>query len=121
MSGQEGAARHLTAVELIGMPSETLKLVEECTGEGELLRRGEILGRVRYRISRYQGMLEGSGLPVPGMHRIEGSIDLDDATGLVGASLTLRLEDGRSLPITLAEGGRVLTEGHGPAHGCSCC
>jgi hypothetical protein len=48
--------------------------------------------------------------------------EIEDATGLVGATFTLELEDGRSLNLTLADdGGRVLAEGHGPKHGCSCC
>jgi hypothetical protein len=33
----------------------------------------------------------------------------------------LRLEDGRALPVTLADAcGRVLSEGHGPSR-CQCC
>ena|SRR5690606_5660660 len=102
-----------------------LKLVEECAGVGDLVRNGERLQRVTYRISRYQGMLEGSGMPVPGMHRVEGSIDIAGAaalSALVGVPLVLKLEDGRSLPIALAdESGRVVDERHGPGRGCSCC
>jgi len=101
-----------------------LKLVEECSGTGELLFASEVLGAVRYSISRFQGMAP-SGMPVPGLHKIEGSIDVEaipDAASLVGSGLTLRLDDGRTLAITLAdERGRVLAEGHGPGHGCSCC
>lgn len=107
------------------MPRAALKLVEECAGVGDLLRKGEWLHRVRYQISRYQGMLEGSGMPIPGMHRVEGSVDLDGpgaAADLVGSPLTLRLEDGRSVAITLADAdGRVIDERHGPGRGCSCC
>jgi hypothetical protein len=70
-------------------------------------------------------MLEGSGMPVPGLHRIDGSIDIalgDDEIRLLGAPLTLRLEDGRTLAITLVgRDGRILAEGHGPSRGCSCC
>src|SRR5215207_2054145 len=107
------------------MQRGTFKLVEECTGTGDLLQKGAVLRHVRYTIARYQGMLEGSGMPVPGLHRVEGSIDFrvgDDQTHLLGAPLTLKLEDGRSLPITLADrDGQILTEGHGPSGGCSCC
>ena len=89
------------------------------------MRDGAILRQVRYTITRYQGMLEGSGMPVPGLHRIEGSLDLpaaDAQTPPIGVPLTLRLEDGRTLAVTLADrSGRVLAEGHGPAGGCSCC
>lgn len=107
------------------MQRGVLKLVEECSGTGALIERGVILRPVRYTVNRFQGMLEGSGMPIPGLHRIEGWIDLapgDDEIRLVGAPLTLRLEDGRSLAITLADrDGRILSEGHGPARGCSCC
>ena len=101
------------------------KLIETCAGTGELIERGVVLRQVRYNLNRFQGMLEGSGMPVPGLHRIEGSIGValrDDDTRLIGAPLTLRLEDGRALGITLADReGRILTEGHGPSFGCSCC
>ena len=101
-----------------------MKLVEETSGVGELRRNQDLLRPVRYRISRYQGMMEGSGLPVPGLHRIEGTIDFDparDSADWIGAALSLKLEDGRVLGITLASSdGRVLAEGHGPAR-CQCC
>ena len=89
------------------------------------MRGDDLLQRVRYRISRYQGMLEGSGMPIPGLHRIEGSVDLNGATipaDMAGGPITLRLEDGRAVGITIAgQDGRVLEEGHGPGRGCSCC
>jgi hypothetical protein len=104
-----------------------MKLVEECSGVGDLLLEGEPVRRVSYAISRYQGMVEGSGLPIPGLHRIEGTIDFDpagpaaDSLDLVGAPLALRLADGRSFGITLVDSaGRILTEGHGPSK-CLCC
>jgi hypothetical protein len=101
-----------------------VKLVEEMSGVGALRWRDQTFGRVPYRISRFQG-LSGSGMPIPGLHRIEGMVELREVERrerLVGASLTLELEDGRRLSLTLAdEAGRVLAEGHGPKHGCSCC
>jgi hypothetical protein len=109
-----------------------MKLVEECAGVGDLSREGEIIRQVHYRIARYQGMQPGSGLPIPGLHRIEGTIDVGpegagprasrgEFSTLVGQPLTLRLEDGRALGITLADAdGRVLSEGHGPSR-CLCC
>jgi len=107
------------------MQRGAFRLVETCEGVGELVDRGIVLAPVRYSVQRFQGMLEGSGMPIPGLHRIEGSIDYtvgDADTRLIGTPLTLRLEDGRSLPITLADRtGRVLAEGHGPSRGCSCC
>lgn len=107
------------------MQRGTFKLVEECSGSGALIHHGALLRRVHYTINRYQGMLEGSGMPIPGLHRIEGSVDLradDSEAALVGEPLTLQLEDGRTLAVTLADrSGRILTEGHGPSGGCSCC
>ena len=101
-----------------------MKLVEEVSGVGDLSASGDLVHRVRYQISRYQGMHDGSGMPIPGLHRIEGSVDAGepfDFDPFVGASLVLRLEDGRALGITLADGaGRVLAEGHGPRK-CLCC
>jgi hypothetical protein len=101
-----------------------MKLVEEYAGVGAVHWRDETFRRVPYRISRFQGLSQ-SGLPIPGFHRIEGTIDMDDVERggrLVGDLFTLDLEDGRSLRLTLADdAGRVLAEGHGPRHGCSCC
>jgi hypothetical protein len=101
-----------------------MKLVEEYAGVGAVRWRDQHFGRVPYRISRFQGMAT-SGLPVPGLHRIEGSLTLagvTDASALVGENIKLDLEDGRTLSLTVADdSGRVLTEGHGPRHGCSCC
>ena len=99
-----------------------MKLVEEYAGVGDLSTKGQSIPQVRYRISRYQGFVEHSGLPVPGVHRIEGSVDTAaNLEPLIGQSLTLRLEDGRALAITIADtSGRVLAEGHGPLR-CLCC
>jgi ferric-dicitrate binding protein FerR (iron transport regulator) len=101
-----------------------VKLVEEYAGVGALRFRERKIGDVAYRISRYQGMAV-SGLPVPGLHRIEGTVALAgvaDSAALVGANVQLDLQDGRTLALTVAdEHGRVLAEGHGPRHGCSCC
>ena len=99
-----------------------MKLVEEYAGVGDLTAKEAVIPQVRYRIARYQGFVEHSGLPIPGVHRIEGSVDTArDLAPLVGESLTLRLEDGRALAITIADRtGRVLAEGHGPSR-CLCC
>lgn len=101
-----------------------MNLIERCAGNGRLLAEDRTLGRVAYRVDRYQGIAL-SGLPIPGLHRIEGAVDLANvpaARDLVGADLKLELEDGRTLRITLAdETGRVLAEGHGPKRGCGCC
>jgi hypothetical protein len=99
-----------------------MKLVEEYDGVGDLEARGESVPRVHYRIARYQGFIAHSGLPVPGVHRIEGSVNTTaNLEPLIGQPLTLRLEDGRAIAITIADtSGRVLAEGHGPSR-CQCC
>ena len=104
------------------MQHATFKLIEQSSGVGELVKDGFVIGQVRYSISRYQGMLVGSGMPIPGLHRLEGSTDFEVSdVSLIGRPLMLRLEDGRALGVTLAaRDGRLLSEGHGPG-GCSCC
>ena len=105
------------------MQHATFKLIEELSGTGELFQDGTVLRQVRYSITRYQGMLVGSGMPVPGLHRIEGSTDFEVTdVSIIGRPLVLRLEDGRDIGVMLAaRDGRLLSEGHGPAGGCSCC
>ena len=101
-----------------------MKLVEESAGIGELSSNDVTLRQVRYSLRRFQGIIEGSGLPVPGLHRIEGAIDFnasDDPHEWIGISLRLKLQDGRVLGITIVDtDGRILSEGHGPAK-CLCC
>jgi hypothetical protein len=96
--------------------------VEEYAGEGQLMWTGESRP-VGYRLTRLQGMA-GNGLPVPGLFRIEGNLDLRGTPvpdAVVGSSVTLKLGDGRSMVITLTTPeGRVLSEGHGPSR-CLCC
>ena len=103
-----------------------MKLMEECAGIGEIAFEGETR-RVTYRVSRHQGVMEGSGLPIPGVHRIEGALTAPDDSpaadfgSWVGKALALKLEDGRTLGITLTTpDGRILSEGHGPMR-CLCC
>lgn len=101
-----------------------MKLVEESEGKGRLTVRGEAVADVPYAIRRYQAMTTG-GMPVPGLHRIEGRLGLGAlpaAIALEAESLVrLELEDGRSLALTLIDAdGQVLAEGHGPGR-CGCC
>jgi hypothetical protein len=100
-----------------------MKLVEEISGTGDLSRDGAAVQQVRYEIRRFQGM-SSSGLPIPGLFRIEGTIDSQSAKAFedfLEVPLTLRLADGRPLRISLADAtGRVLSEGHGPMK-CLCC
>jgi len=101
-----------------------MKAVEESSGIGELMMDGGAVCQVTYRLSRFQGMMETSGLPIPGLHRIEGSIEFHSGTDphpWINAPLTLKLQDGRMFGITLVNtDGRILSEGHGPAK-CLCC
>ena len=96
--------------------------VEEYAGEGHLSWTGGSCP-VGYRLTRLQGMA-ANGLPVPGLFRIEGDLDLrgepvPDAA--VGVQVTLKLGDGRSMRVTITTPeGRVLSEGHGPSR-CMCC
>src|SRR5687768_18597714 len=103
------------------MQRGTFKLVEECSGSGDLMRNGAVLRHVRYVINRYQGMLDGSGMPIPGLHRIEGSVDMridETDTSLVGTPLTLTLEDGRTLAVTLVDrSGREIGRASGRERG----
>ena len=109
------------------MAGATFKLVEECSGTGDLVHCGELPVRVRYRFDRYQGMMVGSGMPIPGLHRIVGSIAMPGEQAevpreLVGADVMLTLEDGRDMRLTVVDDrGSILAEGHGPGRGCSCC
>jgi hypothetical protein len=101
-----------------------MKLVEESSGMGNLMWNEAALCEVRYQLSRFQGVAEGSGLPIPGLHRFEGSVKFNAGTDVqkwIGAPLKLRLEDGRAIAITLLDSaGRFLNEGHGPSR-CFCC
>lgn len=105
------------------MQDETFRLVEECTGVGRVEVGNDAFAGIRYAVKRFQAVMP-SGLPVPGLHRIEGTVlleDIPERDKLVDSALTLRMEDGRSLRLTLASSdGRVLAEGHGPSS-CGCC
>jgi len=100
-----------------------MKPVEEYAGDGRLEWAGEAGRPVGYRLTRLQGMA-ANGLPVPGLFRIEGDIDLRGETVpdfVVGSPVTLWLGDGRSMVVTLTtREGRVRSEGHGPSR-CLCC
>ena len=97
--------------------------VEEYAGEGQLEWSGSAGPRVGYKLTRLQGMA-ANGLPVPGLYRIEGDVNLRGEPvpdAVIGSPVTLRLSDGRALRITIANrDGRVLSEGHGPSR-CLCC
>ena len=98
------------------------KLIEDSNGTGELSRQG-VPQRVSYRIKRFQGHLGEGGLPVPGLYRIEGRVEFDEhgsSGAIAGDCVTLRLQDGRSMDITLEADGSFQAEGRHP-RGCACC
>lgn len=100
-----------------------MKLVEQYTGIGRLVWRDQTFADIPYDVSRFQAMT-ASGLPVPGLHRIEGRVDLGNVpqrAELAGGLISLEFEDGRSMKLTVTdEAGSVLAEGHGPGR-CMCC
>ena len=100
-----------------------VRLVEETSGTGELLLKSLVLRQVRYRIKVFQGMF-GNGMPNPTQRTVEGAIDFDGDTGagdLVGASLTLKLEDGRRIGVTIADDAGTIQQRPACTTGCSCC
>ena len=101
-----------------------MKCVEEISGAGELILNGATVCKVAYQVRRFQGMTAASGLPIPGLHRIEGLIEFDekvDPRKWIGVPLNLKCEDGRVFGISLVSAdGRILSEGHGPSK-CLCC
>jgi len=93
------------------------------SGTGRLLRNGETVCPVQYDVTVYQETLGPGGLPVPGLQRIEGAIELRgrDADALIGERLALALDDGRQIGIVLKTAdGQIGSCGH-RAFGCSCC
>jgi hypothetical protein len=100
-----------------------MKLVEETSGTGELLLKSLVLRRVRYQIKVFQGMY-GNGMPNPMQRTVEGSIEVgaeEGAGDLVGANLTLRLEDGRRIGVTIADDSGTIHQRPACTAGCSCC
>lgn len=103
--------------------SHPLRLIEHCSGVGALTAQDRVFSGIGYDVRRFQGMAP-TGMPIPGLHRIEGTLDIaarPELRELIGSNLVLRLEDGRAWRITLAAAdGRILSEGHGPSR-CLCC
>jgi hypothetical protein len=100
-----------------------VKLVEESAGTGDLLLQSMVLRQVRYEIKVFQGMFH-NGLPNPAQRTVEGSLDFGGEAasgGLVGASLTLRLQDGRRIGIVIADDAGTIRTRPACTTGCSCC
>jgi hypothetical protein len=101
-----------------------VKLVEQCAGVGDLMQRDQVIRQVRYEFRVFQGLVDGSGLPIPGQRTLTGCIDFDparDPDDLIGPVLTLKLEDGRHLGIRLTGEGGTIAEGHRGTGACLCC
>ena len=101
-----------------------VKLVEESSGTGELLLKSLVLRQVRYQIRVFQGFFDGNGLPNPTQRTVEGQIDLDnpqESADLIGANLTLKLEDGRKLGVIIADESGAIHQRAACTTGCSCC
>jgi hypothetical protein len=100
-----------------------VKLVEESAGTGDLLLQSLVLRQVRYQIKVFQGMF-ANGLPNPAQRTVEGSLDFggDNASAdLVGANLTLQLQDGRKIGITISDDTGTIHTRPACTTGCSCC
>ena len=97
-----------------------VRLVEESSGEGALLLKSLVLRQVRYQIKVFQGMF-ANGMPNPAQRTVEGLIDSGELSDLVGASLTLRLEDGRRIGITISDASGAIHQRPACSAGCSCC
>ena len=101
-----------------------VKLVEESSGTGDLLLKSLVLRQVRYQIKIFQGFFDGNGLPIPSQRTVEGSIEFGEPNGtadLVGANLTLRLEDGRKIGVIIADQSGAIHQRPACTTGCSCC
>ena len=101
-----------------------VKLIEECAGTGDLLLKSLVLRQVRYEIRVFQGTFEGNGLPNPTQRTIEGRIDLDnpqESADLIGANLTLKLEDGRKIGVIISDESGAIHQRAACTTGCSCC
>jgi len=94
------------------------RLVEQPSGEGEVLAGSSVLGRVQYHLSMYQ-QFSRSNQPVPAGIVVEGRISPVHPVDLAGLhrrgrELTLRLSDGRTLDFSLLDDkGTIRSTGRG--------
>ena len=94
--------------------------MEETSGDGALLLNSRVLGSVRYQIKVFQGLF-GNGLPNPAERTVEGLVDGSDFSGLLGINLTLQLQDGRRIGITISDESGTIHTRPACTTGCSCC
>ena len=92
------------------------KLLEDLHGVGPVRRDGQLIREMKYSIQVYQRMHETSrGEIILGETFVEGSVDYDmirDSVDLIGAELTLHLQDGRTLPFLICgDSGQIVAAG----------
>ena len=85
------------------------RLIEQPTGDGDILQGGARLGRVHYHLSVYQHFSQFADEPIPASLDVEGRITALDVLDLAAlhqrrVELTLRLPDGRLLDFSMADG-----------------
>jgi hypothetical protein len=95
------------------------RLIEQPTGDGDILLQGRALGRVHYHLAVYQHFSGNDNEPVPASLEIEGRIIPSGLLELAalrqaGPELTLHLADGRTLSFSITDGeGRIRSTGRG--------
>lgn len=85
------------------------RLIEQPTGDGDILEGRARLGRVHYHLSVYRHFSQVEDELVPASLDVEGRITSSDVLDLAAlhqrrAELTLRLADGRLLDFSMADG-----------------
>lgn len=94
-----------------------IELIEEPSGAGEVYHKdGDLIGQAGYDLQYFQEHRDAGNLSdptgtVPGFKRIEGRVTGLDNFALLdkGATLTLRLSDGRCLDFQVGDlNGRVI-------------
>jgi hypothetical protein len=95
------------------------RLIEQPTGDGDVLEGRACLGRIHYHLSVYQHFSQVEDEPVPASLDVEGRITSSDVLDLAAlhqrrAELTLRLADGRLLEFWMVDGvGTIRSTGRG--------
>jgi len=85
-------------------------VIEECRGVGRVYREnGEFVREAEYDLQVLQEAHETPSQDVPGLRRIEGTIEIGELDlHLVGEPLVLHLEDGRRLDFFYADSGGII-------------
>lgn len=95
------------------------RLIEQPTGDGDIVQGRARLGRVHYHLAVYQHFSSVEDVPVPVSLDVEGHITASDALDLMAvqqrrSELTLRLSDGRLLDFSIVNGaGTIRSTGRG--------